>query len=63
MRDARARFGELLDATVKEGPQVVTRRGIETAVLVPVDEWRRLRQSSRASLKTCSSLPVRDLRT
>jgi antitoxin Phd len=51
VRDARARFSELLDVTVKEGPQVVTRHGIETAVLVSVHEWRRLRESSRTSLK------------
>jgi len=40
-----------LDATIKKGPQVVTRRGIETAVLVPIEEWRRLQQAARPSLK------------
>jgi antitoxin Phd len=51
VQDAKARFSELLDATIKNGPQVVTRRGIETAVLVPVEEWRRLQDSARPSLK------------
>jgi len=51
VQDAKARFSELLDATIKNGPQVVTRRGIETAVLVPIEEWRRLRDSCRPSLK------------
>ncbi|HEV2717282.1 MAG TPA: type II toxin-antitoxin system Phd/YefM family antitoxin [Terriglobales bacterium] len=51
VQDAKARFSELLDAALKNGPQVVTRRGIETAVLVPIDEWRRLRESARPSLK------------
>ena len=36
VQDAKARFSELLDACVAEGPQVVTRRGAETAVLVPI---------------------------
>lgn len=40
--DAKARFSELLDATLRDGPQVVTRRGVEQAVLVPIDEWKRL---------------------
>ena len=35
------RFSEFLAACIKDGPQVVTKRGAETAVLVPVDEWRR----------------------
>jgi antitoxin Phd len=49
--DAKARFSELLDTALKEGPQVVTRRGVETAVLVPIDEWKRLKNQARPSLK------------
>ncbi len=42
VQTAKARFSEFLDQTLKEGPQVVTRRGVETAVLVSIEEWRRL---------------------
>lgn len=51
VHDAKARFSELLDACVVDGPQMVSRRGAETAVLVPVDEWRRLQAAARPSLK------------
>jgi antitoxin Phd len=51
VQDAKARFSELLDACVTEGPQVVTRRGTETAVLVPIAEWKRLNNAARPSLK------------
>jgi prevent-host-death family protein len=51
VQDAKARFSEFLDACIAEGPQVVTRRGAEAAVLVPIDEWRRLQASARPSLK------------
>jgi antitoxin Phd len=49
--DAKARFSELLDTALKDGPQVVTRRGVETAVLVPIDEWKRLKGEKRESIK------------
>jgi prevent-host-death family protein len=52
VQDAKARFSELLDACVSEGPQVVTRRGAETAVLVPIAEWKRLSSAARPSLKS-----------
>jgi len=52
LQDAKARFSELLNVSLKNGPQVVTRRGIAEAVLVPIDEWRRLQESSRPSLKS-----------
>lgn len=51
VQDAKARFSEFLDATIKKGPQVVTRRGVETAVLVPIEEWNRLQAAARPSLK------------
>ncbi len=51
VQDAKARFSEFLDACLAEGPQMVTRRGAEAAVLVPVEEWRRLQSTARPSLK------------
>lgn len=51
VQDAKARFSEFLDASLNEGPQIVTRRGVEAAVLVPIEEWRRLQAGSRPTLK------------
>ena len=51
VQDAQARFSELLERSLAEGPQIVTKRGVETAVLVPIDEWRRLEKRARPNLK------------
>lgn len=51
VQDAKARFSELLATCLAQGPQVVTRRGEEAAVLVPMAEWRRLQGSARPTLK------------
>ena len=51
VQHAKARFSELLDACQREGPQVVSRRGTEAAVLVPIEQWRRLQAAARPSLK------------
>jgi antitoxin Phd len=51
IQDAKARFSEFLETCLAEGPQMVTKRGSEAAVLVPVDEWRRLKAAARPSLK------------
>jgi antitoxin Phd len=48
--DAKARFSEFLDATLKDGPQILTRRGVETAVLVPIDEWKHLKDRAKQSI-------------
>lgn len=51
VQDAKARFSEFLDTCLADGPQMVTRRGAEAAVLVPATEWRRLHAAARSSLK------------
>lgn len=58
VQDAKARFSELLEKTMRNGPQIVTRRGVEMAVLVPIEEWRRLQSASRPSLKTLLLAPT-----
>lgn len=51
VQDAKARFSELLDYCTIEGTQLITKRGVETAVLVPIDEWKRLTASAKPTLK------------
>lgn len=51
VQDAKARFSQFLENCLTEGPQMVTRRGAEAAVLVSAEEWRRLKAAARPSLK------------
>jgi prevent-host-death family protein len=51
VQDAKARFSELLETCLAKGPQIVTKRGAETAVLVPIDDWRRLQEAAKPTLK------------
>jgi len=52
VQDAKARFSEFLGACTKDGPQLVTKRGVEAAVLVPIETWKRLQKIAKPSLKT-----------
>ena len=36
MQDAKSKFSELLDTALAEGPQIVTKRGVETACSFPL---------------------------
>ena len=50
-KEAEARFGEMLERCLIEGPQVVTREGAGTAVLVPAAAWERVKRYASPSLK------------
>jgi prevent-host-death family protein len=51
LQDAKSRFSELIDDTLEKGPQVVTRRGVDTAVVVSIDEWKKLKDEKRVTWK------------
>jgi prevent-host-death family protein len=57
VQDAKARFSELLKASLTEGPQVVTLRGVDAAVLVPIRQWISLRARARPGLKALLLAP------
>ena len=43
---AKQRFSEMIRAVTSEGPQVITRHGEDVAVVVDIDEYRRLTRSA-----------------
>lgn len=51
VQDAKSRFSEFLDACLATGPQMVTRRGQDAAVLVPLAQWQRLQSTAKPTLK------------
>ena len=51
VQDAKAKFSEMLEACLRRGPQLVTKRGADAAVLVPIAEWRRLQGAPARTLK------------
>lgn len=45
LEDAKNRFSELVRRARSEGPQFVTKHGREAAVILDVDDYRRLTQA------------------
>ena len=51
VQDAKARFSEFLHASLTKGPQVVTHHGKESAVLLPIAQWERLKKLAPVDIK------------
>jgi prevent-host-death family protein len=49
MQQAKAKFSDVVKRAVTEGPQLVTYRGADTAVILSIEEYRRL-EAKRLSL-------------
>ncbi len=57
LQEAKARFSELIQTAEAEGPQTITRRGINTAVVVPIEDWERFAEWRRTTPPTPPELP------
>jgi prevent-host-death family protein len=58
--DAKARLSELLDRAVNDGPQAITRRGREIAIVVSVEEWHKKSSRSGSLAGFLAASPLRD---
>ncbi|GAP06130.1 prevent-host-death family protein [Anaerolinea thermolimosa] len=47
LQEAKARFSELVERTLRNGAQIVTRRGRKVVVVLSYEEYRRLTTPQR----------------
>ena len=50
LQEAKAKLSEVIETAEKKGPQIITRRGVKTAVVVQFDEWERTQTTKKRSL-------------
>ncbi len=60
MQTAKQRFSELVERAVTEGPQIVTKHGRETVVVLEISEYRRLRGVPMTFNEFLLSIPTTD---
>jgi prevent-host-death family protein len=62
--EAKARFSEMIDRALADGPQTITRKGQEAVVVVSVEEWQRKtkRKGNLAEFFAASPLPGSNLK-
>jgi prevent-host-death family protein len=58
--EAKARLSELLDHAISDGPQAISRRGREIAVVVAIEEWHRKTVRSGSLAEFFAASPLRD---
>jgi prevent-host-death family protein len=57
--EAKAKFSEVLDRALSDGPQTITRNGKLTAVIVSVEEWARRAKRQGTLVDFFANSPLR----
>ena len=60
VQEAKSRFSEVLEKARSEGPQTITKHGTETAVIMSVEEYRRLKGPKKDFIQHLLSFPKVD---
>ena len=60
--EAKAKFSEVIDRAESTGPQVVTRSGRKTVVIVAADEWDRKTKRVGNLAEFFAASPLRESR-
>ena len=42
LQEAKNKFSELVEKALSDGPQVITKRGVETAIVLSYSEYRKI---------------------
>ena len=60
VQEVKQRFSEVLRAAKNGGPQIVTKRGQEVAVVIDIADYRRMRGETVSFMRFLQSGPVID---
>jgi len=61
LQEAKAKFSELVQRTLDEGPQTVTRHGKDVVVVVSAEDYRKLKERRPSLLEVLMSGPEGEL--
>lgn len=50
LQEAKSRFSELVEETLTNGPQTVTRRGVDAVVVISLAEFKRMNHGGLKSV-------------
>jgi prevent-host-death family protein len=57
---AKAHFSEVIDLALSAGPQLITRSGVETVVIVSAEEWEKKTQRRGTLAEFLAASPLRN---
>ena len=61
LQDAKNRFSEVVKKALANGPQIVTKRGVETVIVLSVKEYRKLKRPKNSLVDFFKDSPLRDM--
>lgn len=62
LQDAKAKFSEVVKQAVNDGPQMITVRGEQTAIILSIAEFHKLTKRSSTFVQFMQESPLKGLK-
>lgn len=60
LQEAKNRFSEVVKKALSEGPQIVTKRGVESVVVISADAYRKLTYPKTSLIDFFKASPLKN---
>jgi prevent-host-death family protein len=61
LQDAKNRFSEVVQKALEHGPQLITRRGVKTVVVMSVEDYQQLTKPKMNIVDFFRKSPLKDI--
>ena len=59
LQEAKNRLSEVVNEAIERGPQIITRNGVETVVVLSVADFKKLRRRDKSLVDFLSDSPLK----
>ena len=61
LQEAKAKFSKVVDKAIKNGPQIITKHGVETALLISINDYKQITKKESKISRFFKSSPLYNL--
>lgn len=61
LQEAKSKFSELVEHAIAEGPQIVTKRGVDSVVVISIKDFQKLKKPKNELLSFFENSPKYEL--
>ncbi len=58
LQEAKAKFSKVINEAIQRGPQIITKHGIETALLISIDDYKQISKKESKISRFFKSSPL-----
>lgn len=62
LQEAKAKFSEVVNEAVQHGPQIITKHGVETALLISLNDYKRINKKESKISQFFRNSPLSNLK-